>query len=43
MMKTITLLLKIFRITRLSEKPTDLVDGFFLKAQECYVRLERRW
>ena len=43
MLKTITILLKKYRIERMRTEPTELFDGFFIKAKECNVRLTKRF
>lgn len=42
MMKTITLLLKLFKIERAIDDEAEMAEGFFLKAKECRVRLKMR-
>lgn len=42
MHKTLCMLLRLFRTTREAEGPTKLQEGFFLKAVECRVKLEKR-
>lgn len=43
MMKSIALLLKLFRIRRSVRGESELRDGFFLKmTAECFVEMERR-
>ena len=43
MLKTICMLLKNYSIERINDGPTEYFHGFFIKAKECYVRLEKRY
>ena len=42
MLKTICMLLKFYRIERVADGPTEYFDGFFIRATECNVRMEKR-
>ncbi|KAJ2897239.1 FAD linked oxidase domain containing protein [Zalerion maritima] len=40
--KTLATLLRTFEFKRLSDKPTELREGFFVKVTECMVKVSRR-